>query len=100
MLGVVVGGGMHRHGLDAEFPARAQNPKGDLAAVSDNDFFDHELFDDEQRLAELDGLTVLGQYGRDPAGFVGFDLVHHFHGLDDAQYLADFYFAPDLDEGL
>src|SRR6185437_2898475 len=49
------------------------------------------LFDDEQRLIELDRLAVLDQNGLDPAGPLGLDLVHHLHGFDDAQDL------PDLD---
>ena len=32
---------MHRDGLDAELAARTQDAKGDLAAISDDDFFDH-----------------------------------------------------------
>ncbi len=85
MLGVEIGRGVHRHGLDAQFAARAQDAKGDLAAIRDDDFFDHlELFDDEERLAELDRLTVLGEHGRHPAFLVGFYLVHHLHRLDDA----------------
>src|SRR2546430_5904952 len=41
------------------------------------------LFDDEQRLAELDRIAVLGHDRGDATGPVGFDLVHHLHGLDD-----------------
>src|ERR1700722_12992919 len=56
------------------------------------------LFDHEQRLAELDRLAVLGEYGGDPPRLVGLYLIHHFHGFDDAQNLADFDFGADLDE--
>src|ERR1700676_5142772 len=41
MLGVEIRRGVHGHGLDAELAARTQYTKGDLAAVRDNDFFDH-----------------------------------------------------------
>src|SRR5947199_124001 len=58
------------------------------------------LFDDEQRLAELDWIAVLGHDRGDATGPVGFDLVHHLHGLDDAQHLAHLDFIADLDEGL
>src|ERR1700730_7738942 len=68
------------------------------------------LFDDEQRLAELERMAVLGedsggtagvaQAGRDPAGLVGFDLVHHLHRLNDAQHLAFLDLIADLDKGL
>src|ERR1017187_10098957 len=45
-------------------------------------------FDDEQRLAELDRLAVLTQNFADDPGRVGLDLVHDFHGFDDADRLA------------
>ena len=41
MHGVGVGGGMHRHGRDAEFLAGAQHPQRDLAAIGDQDFIEH-----------------------------------------------------------
>src|SRR3954467_10659541 len=56
------------------------------------------LFDDEQRLAELDRLAVLAQDARDLAGDVGLDLVHDLHRLDDADRLALGDRAADLDE--
>src|SRR2546421_5929081 len=101
VLEAVVRGGVHRHGLDAELPAGAQDPQRDLAAVGDDDLLDHgPLFDDEQRLAELDRIAVLGHDRGDATGPIGFDLVHHLHGLDDAQHLAYLDFIADLDEGL
>jgi hypothetical protein len=32
---------MHGHGFDAQLAAGAQNAKRNLAAISDDDFFDH-----------------------------------------------------------
>src|SRR5262245_15068917 len=58
------------------------------------------LLDDEQRLAELHRLAVLHQDGGDPTFLVGFDLIHHFHGFDDAERLADLHFTADVDESL
>src|ERR1700720_3795657 len=58
------------------------------------------LFDDEQWLTELDWLAVLGEYRGDPPRLVGFFLIHHLHGFDDAQDLSDLDFGADLDEGL
>src|SRR6185437_14540332 len=58
------------------------------------------LLDDEQRLIELDRLAVLDQNSLDPAGPLGLDLVHHLHGLDDAQDLSDLDFIAHLHEGL
>src|SRR5512136_2129060 len=43
------------------------------------------LFDDQQRLAEFDGLPVLGQDLLDHAGLVALDLVHQLHRFDDAE---------------
>ena len=42
MHGVGVGGRMHRHGRDAELLAGAQHPQRDLAAVGDQDLFEHQ----------------------------------------------------------
>src|SRR5580658_331530 len=56
------------------------------------------LFDYEQGLTEFDRLTVRRENGRDLAFLVGFDLIHHLHGLDDAENLAALDVAADLDE--
>ena len=40
--GVGVGGGMHRHGRDAELLAGAQHAQRDLAAIGDEDFIEHQ----------------------------------------------------------
>src|ERR1700761_5638195 len=48
------------------------------------------LFDDEERLAEFNRIAILGHDRGDLAALVRFDLVHHLHGLDDAQHLPDF----------
>src|SRR5580765_2843587 len=47
--------------------------------------------DGEQLLAVFDRLAVLGKHLDDFAGDVGFDLVHQFHRLDDAEDLALFH---------
>src|SRR5690606_11813339 len=44
--------------------------------------------DAEQGLIEFDRLAVVHQDCLDHATLVGFDVVHHLHGLDDAQYIA------------
>src|SRR6516225_1839132 len=101
VLEAVVGGGVNGHRLDAQLAARAQDPQRDLAAVGDDDLFDHAgLFDDEQRLAEFHRIAVACHDGGDAACPVGLDLVHHFHCLDDAQHLADLDLIADLHEGL
>src|SRR6266581_187277 len=56
------------------------------------------LFDYEQRLAELNRVSVARHDGGDAARFVGLDLVHHLHGFDDAQDLSHFDLVADLDE--
>ena len=99
VLEAVVGGGMRRDRLDAELAAGAQDAQGDLATIGDDEFLDHgRLFDDEQRLAELDRVAVLGHDRCDAARFVRLDLVHHLHGFDDAQHLAGLDLVADLDE--
>src|SRR5262245_52629092 len=47
------------------------------------------LLDGEEGLAELDGLAVLREHRDDLAGALALDLVHHLHGLDDAEHLPD-----------
>ena len=100
MLEAVVGRGVHGDGLDAQFFAGAQDAQRYFAAVGDDEFFEHGLFDDEQGLAELNRIAVLRHDGGDLAALVGLDLVHHLHGLDDAQHLADLDLIADVDEGL
>jgi len=41
MHGIVIRGGMHRHGCDAEFLAGAQDAKCDLAAIGYEDLVEH-----------------------------------------------------------
>src|SRR5579883_1764241 len=58
------------------------------------------LFDYEERLADLDRIAVARHDGGDPARAIGLDLIHHLHGLDDAEHLADLHLIADLDERL
>jgi hypothetical protein len=41
VLGIEVRGRMHGHGFDTQLAAGSQNSKRYLAAISDDDFFDH-----------------------------------------------------------
>src|ERR1700733_438817 len=43
VLGVEIGGRVNCDGLDAELAAGAQDPKSDLAAISDDDLFNHSI---------------------------------------------------------
>src|ERR1051325_12065618 len=54
--------------------------------------------DHEHGLVELHRLAVLHQDGLHRAADVGFDLVEHLHGFDDAQRLARLDLLADLDE--
>src|SRR5574344_2696804 len=47
------------------------------------------LFDNEQRLIEFNGIAVFNQDALDHASLVRLDLVHHLHGFDDAQRIAN-----------
>src|SRR6218665_1896405 len=55
--------------------------------------------DAEQRLAELDRLTILHEDLRHATRHVGLDLVHQFHGFDDAEHLALLHHRAHLHEG-
>src|SRR6185312_6784798 len=58
------------------------------------------LFDDEEGLAEFDRIAVAGHDGGDPARAIRLDLIHHLHGLDDAEHLAHFHLIADFHERL
>src|SRR4051795_6925904 len=58
------------------------------------------LFDYKQGLTELDRIAVARHDRGHPSRFVGLDLVHHLHGLDDAQNLADLDFITNLNKRL
>ena len=72
--------------LDAEFFAGPDDAQRDLAPVGDQDFFEHGLFQPEERLPELDRLSVFRADFGDGSRGLGLDLVHHFHRLDDANH--------------
>ncbi len=95
---------MNGHCLDPELFAGAQDPQGNFTAVGDDYFVQHgwrlPLFDDEQRLVEFDGLTIFNQDRFDHTGLVRLDLVHHFHGFDDTQGIADIDVLTDFHERL
>src|SRR5580704_383500 len=52
----------------------------------------------EQRLPVFHRLAILNEYANHLAADVRFDLVHQFHGLDDANHLPDGDIVTDLDE--
>lgn len=54
------------------------------------------LLDNYQRLVEFYWLAAFDQNGFHHAGFVGFDLVHHFHRFDDAQGVAHVNFLANF----
>src|SRR4030081_2458309 len=87
--------------LDAQLAARAQDSQRDLATVGDDDLLQHghALFDYEQGLTEFNWVAVWGHKVGDAPGFVGLDLVHHFHGFDDAHNLLNLNPFTEPDEG-
>jgi hypothetical protein len=93
---------MHGDGLDAQLAAGAQDAQGDLAAVGDDDLFrawrGYSMMN--SGWPNSTGSPFLASMAVTVAGLVGLDLVHHLHGFDDAQHLADLDLAADLDEGL
>ena len=108
VLQIVVGGGVNGHRLDAHFLAGAHHAQCNLAAIGNDDFFEHSLrarlvsaalVDDEQDLPVLDRLAILHTDGFDRAGDLGLDLVHHFHRLDDAERVTFVDTIADLHEG-
>ncbi len=103
VLQAVVGGGVHGDGLDAELAAGAQDAQRDLAAVGDDDLLEHgrgAYSTTNSGWPNSTGSPLRAMMEVMRAGLVGLDLVHHLHGLDDAQHLADLDLVADLDEGL
>src|ERR1041385_8723979 len=56
------------------------------------------LFDDDERLAELDRLAILEQDLDHGACARRRDLVHRLHRFDDHQRVAGFHLGADVDE--
>src|SRR5210317_120789 len=56
------------------------------------------LSDDDEGLVEFDWLAVLDENGFDDAGVICLDLIHHFHRLNDANYIAGLYVFADFNE--
>src|SRR5580704_16199210 len=56
-------------------------------------------FDDHQRLAVFDRLTVRDENLNHRAGARRRDLIHRLHRFDDEQRLAGLHLAADVDEG-
>ncbi len=61
---------------------------------------DLALFDLEELLPVFDGLAVIDEELDDGAFHLGLDLVHDFHGLDDADHAGLGDLGADLGEGL
>src|SRR5690554_1126366 len=55
--------------------------------------------DAEQGLIEFDRLAVVDQDSLDDTALVGFDVVHHLHGFNDAQHVAGLDGLADFNEG-
>lgn len=81
--------GIDGHRLDAKFSAGPNDAKSDFAAIGDQNFFKHGgvaegLLEAEEGLSKLHGFAILGTNFRDDTRDLGLDLVHDFHGFDNA----------------
>ena len=100
--GIDVGFGVNRDRRDPEFAASADDAKSDFPAVRDENFGKHKdeaLLDAEQGVPVLNWAGVVDTDFADGAGTLGFDFVHHLHGLDDAESLAFADGGADFDKG-
>ena len=97
--GVRVRGGVHRDGRDAHFLARAMDAQCNFAAVRDEDFFEHRLLENDQRLAVFDGLRIRDENGDDLARARRRDRIERLHRFNDHQSLASGDAVANFDEG-
>ena len=58
VLEIAVSLGVNRDGLDAEFPAGAQDAQGDFAPVGNQDFTDHGVILDGGSLGRLGAFVI------------------------------------------
>ena len=104
---------INRHRANVQLFAGADDADRDLPAVGDQNFFKHGLSESkqgssgrvaavlvrtnfEQRLAKFHRLAVFNQNLGDRAFDLGFDLVHHFHGFNDANHRVSVDFASNF----
>ena len=94
-----VSSGIHCNGLDAHFLAGADDPKGNLTAVGDQDFLEHVEnrwawplgsggFHEEKRLVVFDRAVVVNQDLNDSARNFAFDFVEELHGFNDTNRIS------------
>ena len=89
MKAIDIGLRINGHRLDAKFSAGPNDAKSDFAAIGDQNFFKHggvavELLEAEERLTKLHGLAIFGTDFRNDTRDLSLDLVHDFHGFDNA----------------
>jgi len=85
MRRVAVGFGVSSDGAQPKGPASALDPKGDLAAIGDQDGAKHRRSPDPQeRLAGVHLVARLDKHGFDNSGAFGADLYKNFHRFDEA----------------
>ena len=89
MKAIDIGLRINGHRLDAQFSAGANDAKSNFAAIGDQNFFKHggvaeELLEAEEGLSKLHRLAIFGTDFRNDTRDLGLDLVHDFHGFDNA----------------
>ena len=86
----------------AENMARLDAIKGDLAAIGDEDFFNHRfvsLFDNDQWFAEFHRLGITDEDVFDSTSGFGGDRIEGFHRFNQHQCIALVHFVTDRHEG-
>src|SRR5579871_543488 len=101
---ITVGIAVNRYSADSQLLACANHAQSNFATIGNQNFFEHARSfllaraHGKQRLPVFHRLAVVDMALHNLAGDLGFNLVHQFHRLDNAQHLTHFNNVSRLDE--
>src|SRR5262249_8404983 len=98
---------INSQGANAQLFTGTNDAQRDLAPISNQNFLEHmgratrrvTSTNPKQHLTELHWLAVFSNHFGDDAARFGFDFVHYFHRLDNANYRVLSNRLPNIDKG-